>query len=298
MKELSQSESAKVAFDPVTRQYRDYKSEKPVSDEVFDVFKRLYGYDKTAPLNPIVESVQDSELWKKEKITYGDERVPAYLFLPKKTSPPYQTLIFFPGVSAFWPRPSEPNLLYMDFIAPLLEGGRAVLCPVYKGSYERASVPFPTIRIPTERRDLIVQFTKDFLRSVDYLQTRQDIDQHNLGYVGLSLGAQRGPALLALEDRMRTGILIHGGLPMGRPLPEVDPFNFASHVTIPILMINGRFDPTYPVETSQLPLFDLLGTPLPNKVRLEYERAHQGPSKDELRKQMHAWLDKYLGPVK
>ena len=121
-----------------------------------------------------------------------------------------------------------------------------MLYPVYKGSYERASVPFPTIRIPTERRDLIIQFTKDFLRSVDYLQTRQDIDNHNLGFVGISMGAQRGPHLLALEDRMKTGILIHGGLIMAPQRPELDPFNFASHVTIPILMMNGRFDATYP----------------------------------------------------
>ena len=173
-----------------------------------------------------------------------------------------------------------------------------MLYPVYKGSYERASVPFPTIRIPTERRDLIIQFTKDFLRSVDYLQTRQDIDNHNLGFVGISMGAQRGPHLLALEDRMKTGILIHGGLIMAPQRPELDPFNFASHVTIPILMMNGRFDATYPVETSQLPLLDLLSTPLPNKLRLEYERGHQGPPKDELRKQMNNWLDNYLGPVK
>lgn len=125
MKDLSQSGISKVAFDPVARQFRDYTKEKPVSDEVFQVLRSSFSYDKTAPLDPIVEPVPDgSELWKKERITfkaaYGEERVPAYLFLPKKISPPYQTLIYFPGVGAFGPRSSKTNLASMNTIAPLL----------------------------------------------------------------------------------------------------------------------------------------------------------------------------------
>ena len=42
---------------------------------------------------------------------------------------------------------------------------------------------------------------------------------------------------------------------------EVDPWNFASHVRIPVLMLNGRDDFTNPLEVSYLPLFRLLGTP-------------------------------------
>ena len=47
---------------------------------------------------------ESPEDWIVEKITfnaaYGNERVIAYLFLPKNASPPYQTLIFFPGADA------------------------------------------------------------------------------------------------------------------------------------------------------------------------------------------------------
>ncbi len=39
--------------------------------------------------------------WIVEKITfnaaYGNERMIAYLYIPKNASPPFQTLIFFPG---------------------------------------------------------------------------------------------------------------------------------------------------------------------------------------------------------
>ena len=82
--------------------FRDFGKEKPAPDSAFNIYKRLFTYDRTA-LKPKVESVEDSEFWRKEKITfdaaYGNERVPAYLFLPKNAAPPYQTVIFFPGAN-------------------------------------------------------------------------------------------------------------------------------------------------------------------------------------------------------
>ena len=79
-------EAAKAA-DPVTSQARDFNQEKPVSDQLFQVYKSLYSYDKT-PLHAVVESSQQTDDWKLEKVTfdaaYGNERIIAYLFLPKK----------------------------------------------------------------------------------------------------------------------------------------------------------------------------------------------------------------------
>ncbi len=89
--------------------------EKPVSDEDLRVYRSLYSYDKT-PLNSAVESVDESDPdWKKERITfdaaYGKERLIAYLFLPKKFAPPYQTIVYFPGADAIDLRSSN-DLLY------------------------------------------------------------------------------------------------------------------------------------------------------------------------------------------
>ena len=57
------------------------------------------------------------------------------------------------------------------------------------------------------------------------------------------------------------------------PLPEVDALNFAPRVKTPILMLNGRDDFTFPVETSQEPLYRLLGTAAADKGRGVYEGA-------------------------
>ncbi len=80
-------------------------------------------------------------------------------------------------------------------------------------------------------------------------------------------------------------------------MPEVDPFNFVSRVKIPVIMLNGRYDHYFPVETAQKPMFMLLGTPNKDKKWIVYDGGHFVP-RDQLIKETLAWLDRYLGPVK
>jgi hypothetical protein len=56
-----------------------------------------------------------------------------------------------------------------------------------------------------------------------------------------------------------------GGLGSAKPAPEVDPFTFAPRVRIPVLMLNGDQDFIFPLQTSQRPLFEALGTPSADK---------------------------------
>jgi serine/threonine protein kinase/class 3 adenylate cyclase/formylglycine-generating enzyme required for sulfatase activity/cephalosporin-C deacetylase-like acetyl esterase len=299
MKDLSAAGSSQRTMAAVAPLFRDYAREKPVSDEVFQAYKDSFSYDRGLPLVPVVKVEEHPDSWKRERVSfkaaYRNETVTAFLFLPKKASPPFQTFVYFPGSGAFSPQSSASNLKDFDIVEALLRSGRAVLYPVYKGSYERASVPMSPIRSSTEIRDMRVEQAKDFLRSVDYLLTRSDIDHDKLGYAGLSYGGAMAPLLLALEDRMRIAILHHGGLPMRPFKHEVDPLNFVQHVTIPVLMINGRLDAAFPPATSQLPLYRLLGTPPEHKLRREYETGHGGPPLDELTKQVSEWVDKYWG---
>jgi hypothetical protein len=61
-------------------------------------------------------------------------------------------------------------------------------------------------------------------------------------------------------------------------------------------MLNGRYDHYYPVETSQRPLFELLGTPPEHKECHVYEGGHNVPTTTLILKTLD-WLDEYLGPV-
>jgi len=92
-------------------------------------------------------------------------------------------------------------------------------------------------------------------------------------------------------------VLISGGLEVQDTLPEVDPLNFAPHVLQPTLMINGRYDFFFPVETSQQPLFALLGAKASDKRYIVVDGGHY-PPQDLLVKETVDWLDRYLGPVR
>ena len=70
-----------------------------------------------------------------------------------------------------------------------------------------------------------------------------------------------------------------------------------TRVRIPVLMLNGRYDHFFPVESSQIPLFRLLGTPEKDKKHVLYETGHAPPRKEFIRESLD-WLDKYLGPVR
>src|SRR6201996_4192323 len=130
---VSASREAEAAGAPIGVQLRNYGSEKPVSDQLFGAYKNQYSYDKT-PLHAKVESVQQTEDWRREKISfdaaYGGERVTAYLFLPKAASPPFQVVVYFPDAAAAHMRSTAEGfpswLPAFDFI---IKSGRAVLFP-------------------------------------------------------------------------------------------------------------------------------------------------------------------------
>ena len=99
---------------------------------------------------------------------------------------------------------------------------------------------------------MLTQRTQDVRRALDFLETRPDVDRTRLAFYSLSMGADMGPLVGAVDDRLRTLVLVAGGLDEGLP-PEVDAINFAPRVRVPVLMVNGRYDFTAPYETSQVP---------------------------------------------
>jgi eukaryotic-like serine/threonine-protein kinase len=110
------------------------------------------------------------------------------------------------------------------------------------------------------------------------------------------LGAPLGALLPAVEDRIKVCVLILGGFNYQKRLPEVDQINFVSRVKVPVLMLNGRFDSVFPQESSQEPMYRLLGTPNDQKRHVVYETGHHLPRAGIIKETLD-WLDRYLGPV-
>jgi len=281
--------------------FRDRRGDKPAGQAVFQVYKAIHAYDRTE-LKATIEAVDDTPpYWRKERISlpaaYGNERFIAYLFLPKNAEPPFQTAIFFPGAYALDIR-SSARLGGFDFI---VRSGRAVMYPIYKGTYERTLGGSFRVYVaqPNVWRELAVQWYKDLGRSIDYLETRPEIDREKLAYQGTSWGATEGARMMALEPRLKAGLLLYGGSYARGEIPaEVDALHFAPHSRAPTLMVNGRYDFTFPLESSQAPLFSLLGTPGKDKRHLVLEGGHSPLNQQEVVREALAWLDRYLGPVK
>jgi len=278
---------------------RDYTNEVPVPEDVFEAYRENFTYD-TGPLNDIVApgdggSDNTAHQLVEFDAAYGGDRVTADLYLPHGVIPPYQVVIYFPGTAALSPTAARETWR-TDF---LLQSGRAVMHPSYRGTFDRADGENPTSAWPTETtryRDDLIRWGQDLSRSIDYLQSRDDIDKKNIAYFGNSWGARMGVIFPAVDDRIKVLVLVSGGLASGYALPQVDQINYVTRVTQPTLMLNGRYDPIQAHAAAQLPMYERLGTAPEDKLHRVYESGHSVPF-DEMIKETNAWLDKYLGPV-
>jgi pimeloyl-ACP methyl ester carboxylesterase len=278
--------------------FRDFHAETPVPDSVFEFFRRQFHYDP-GPLAARIEGDEPTVIGRMQTVTlnaaYGGERLMLYVFLPDGGKPPHQTVMIFPGSNAIHTRVFNPfDLRRIDF---LVRTGRAAVLPVFKGTYHRGGDLHSDYPAETAaHRDYVIAWARDLGRAIDYVESREDLDASRLAYFGLSWGGYMGAIMPAIEKRIRANVLYVAGLTFQRALPEVDATNYIGRVTQPTLMLNGELDFFFPAETSQKPMFELLGTPPEHKKRLTYEGGHSVP-RVEMIKQTLAWLDRYLGPV-
>ena len=268
----------------------------PVGDETYSVFLNLHTYTKS-DLGARVEHADHSPTyWRREtasfRAAYGNERVLAHFFLPKDTPPPYQVVAIMGGSTITAIRRIEDFNYPFEFI---VRSGRAVVIPAYSGTLERG--PTPGRLSQNQSRERGLKWSMDLGRTVDYLGTRPDIDLQRLGFYGVSSGATHGIRMLAVDARFKAAVLTSGGLTQNQP-PEIDPWNFAPRFRVPILMVNGRHDFLFPVDTNQKPFFDALGTREPHKKHVLYDGGHRNlVTRPDLIGEVLAWFDRYLGHV-
>jgi formylglycine-generating enzyme required for sulfatase activity/dienelactone hydrolase len=297
-----------AAFAPRTPpQLFDARTVTPVPDAVYTVYREQFAYDET-PLSAEVEHKEErAGEWVHERVAfdaaYGGERILAHLFLPTNAQPPYQTVVYFPGsASAMMPSSEglEDYYEFTMFLSYLVRNGRAVLYPVYKGTFERGGPDFLAFQDPASwgtyaYTEYLVQMVKDVRRSLDYLETRSDIDGDRIAYYGMSWGGNLGAIVPAVDERFAASVLVAGGL-VGRGRPESSDLTYVTRVMTPTLILNGKYDVYFPPETSAQPMLDLFATPDADKQLILYETDHIPPRTEYIRETL-AWLDRYLGPV-
>jgi dienelactone hydrolase len=215
-------------------------------------------------------------------------------------------MIQLAGASTFYRSKSSANesdIFGWSYAEYLIRGGRAVLIPIWKGSYERQDGFHPFESDRAVYREHVIAWVTELRQSIDYLESRKDINSSAIGFQGISFGAVWTPVFAALEPRLKTAILLLGGLLVTQssrdPMPpELQVFNYAPRVKIPVLLMAGQYDPIFPYQTSQVPLFQTLGTDPANKKHLTYPSGHSTYGwRDQLDREGLEWLDKQFGPV-
>ncbi len=286
-------------FRPVDRPYYDFNENTPVDDATFAVYEQFYGYDPV-PLDATRDTVEVADDWIEERIeftaAYLDERVPAYVFLPTRSPPPWQTVVYMPSSAAFQLQSSD-NLADMTMLGFIVRSGRALVYPVYKGTYERRHEEASTG--PAGVRQRTIWLTQDLRRTVDYVESREDLRSDALAYLGVSLGAEIAVPV-AIEKRFDALVLVGGALDAawrGTTPPEAAPWNFVSRITTPTLLINGRNDSMHHYDTGQVPFFEAIDVPESDKEFVVLDAGHIPPWNEVIRQSLD-WLDRWLGPVR
>ncbi len=291
-------DSATQSFHRVLRDFSHYK---PASDDVFRAYKVMYDYEKTPLHAKEMGVVKETADWREEKVVidaaYNGDRMAVYLFLPKRVQPPYQTVLFFPSARVYGQPPDSAELGDTQFFDYVVQSGRAVAYPVYQDTYERRlkySMPGGDQSVT-----MTTELYKDAARTLDYLETRKDIDSSRFAYLGVSMGAADGVILATLlQDRLKVVIWLDGGYFLERTPAGGDQADFAPRMKKPVLMVNGRYDYTFPVTTSQDPLFNMIGTPAADKSHVVMDTPHDVTENHPLLvRTVIAWLNKYLGKI-
>ena len=253
---------------------------EPVDRATYRTFLTHYRYDHQ-PANAEILATTETDDWVREEIAFdGPEgaRVLAYLYLPRRSPPPHQPVLFVPGGSVYFG--IEVPVATEAIAGPLVGSGRAVFVVVMKGMTGRGfpeGWQWPEL-MSVAFRDLLVLHATEMRMGIDYLDTRSDLAMDDLVYMGWSRGAASRLAFAAVDDRFQVVVFGGGGIDERyRPvLPEVDPVNFAPYIEAPTLLINGRQDEEHAWLTRALPLWNLLSQP--KELVLLEGAGHRPPS--------------------
>ena len=225
----------------------------------------LRSYDKGDLAARIEASDDSSRTGAFEKVSfaaaYGARASASAHRLPAGTAtPPYQAVVYFPDSGTLSQRSSaQINARPFDWV---IEERSSPDLPDLQ-EHVRARRRGLTSDYPTMTntyREHVIAWAKDVRRTVDYLESRPDIDREPDRVHGPELGRGDGADLRWPSSRAsrRRSSSSAGSTSSGRSRRS-KAINFAPRAKMPVLMLNGRFDFYLPEDGTQIPMFRLFG---------------------------------------
>ncbi|MCF6351688.1 MAG: dienelactone hydrolase family protein [Cyclobacteriaceae bacterium] len=245
-------------------------SQPSIGEEGFSVIKEAYSYDKALPLNTTITETQAFATYTRAELYFTGvyERVGAYLAIPTTGDAPFPVVVLIDGMGGsknrWFKEGNWPNGL--ETVEALIEKGFAVFTIDAARHGERFDTtgvfPKPLALRKNDLmytvRDIIRHTVQDYMRGLDYLETREDIDTNKVGVYGLSMGGAVTFILTCLDDRIKSAV---AGVAVvyGNKNSLVNAYNFTSRIkTKPVLMLMADSDEFYTPE-SATHLFNSIG---------------------------------------
>jgi len=300
---------------------------------------KLLGKLPPRPARPRVRTLshEDRDGFTLEKFEFDNEAgaiVPGYLLLPKKRSTQGPAILYchWHGgqydigkeelfQSAHTPEAPGPFFARLGYIVLGIDAycfgernGRGPGGLAEKGGAGEMSASKFNLWVGRTLWGMIV---RDDLMALDYLASRPEVDSTNIGVMGMSMGATRAWWLMALDDRLKTGVPIccltryqnliehdwlkaHG---IYYYVPGVlNYFDTEAIVALiaprPVLFLDGDSDHTSPadgihiIESAVRPVYQLYGEEAQFQSVVYEKQGHLGTR--EMWNKTVDWLNKYL----
>lgn len=238
-------------------------AKKPLDPSAFRAVTALFRYDQGIPLDSRVLERSENATYIREKIVFAGVRggrVPGYLAFPKSQKGRLPLILLMHAGSGskevWWEAGSfergkilTERLLQLGFAVLALDaqlhGERSVnndYLPVGSMYYDKKWF--------FRFRDGVIETVGDYFRAIDYLSSRAEIDVTRLGVVGHSMGGIIALIFAALNQNVKVavGCVAAASEPWLFP---VNPINLAQGIQAPTLLLAGRSDEFFSVESSE-----------------------------------------------
>jgi dienelactone hydrolase len=220
-----------------------------------------------APLDPRVISEEDCGSYVRRKVSIQvqpDDRMPAYLLIPKNLKGRVPAIVCFYGttggagkettVGLSGPKPGTPPAKNRAFAVDMAEAGFVAFAADYLRDGERIKpgmAPYDTSEFYNRFPDWSIHGKDawDTMRAIDYLQTIDFVDPERIGMVGHSYGGHSTVFTTALEPRIKAAWAngpvsdfrhfgMHWAVPKGgrssQSLPAMRPYVLDPTLPIPV----------------------------------------------------------------
>ncbi len=225
-----------------------------------EAIRLLYAYDSDAPLDGQTQATEASGPLRVERFQFQsrhEQTVPGLILSdPDDDAPRPLVLVAHPGTldksSDYVLRPARQWVAAGAICATIDQAGHG----------ERAQRPVSMedfSRYPFRRMDHTIQTAVDWMRALDYLLERPDVDVERVAFVGFSMGGMRGAPFVGLDERVKSAVFCISGA--ARSLPDdpaerlaqeaTDPATFAPLMARETLVVAGRNDDLITPESAQ-----------------------------------------------